>query len=166
MGEVAKDSYFLYLDSVSFSQKYYIQNSPLDFISNVLDPIFLKGFEYEVALAEITWKGVDRLRGINYSDTFLDFGGSSTVQPVSNQDIYVLCDIISPEVQVGDKFLPLLRVVKEPMIFQTLYYFPLNRDYIEQIRIYLRKSDNTLPELKLGAVRCILHIRKKQYLLK
>lgn len=156
--ENTKDSYYLHLDSISFSKNYYINNQHFDFTSEILDPIIVNSDNYEVAITEIAW--IDFKDEI-LSKTFLDFIITDPV-PLPAYEMYVLCDIIKPEVQVGARLLPMLRIVKEPTIFQHLYYIPLSRGFINTIRIYVRKPDNSVPDLKIGGLRCTLHIKKKE----
>lgn len=162
-GTTLKDSYYMYLDSSSFKKSYYSNNSPWDFTSKLLEPIFLNSTSYEVAITEITWIPKD----IIIDEDTPEFGyippnNQNNPPPLPNYEMYVLSDIIGSEIQVGNKVLPLLRIVKEPTVFQHLYYMPVSPYYIDRIRIYIRKYDNSYPDLEIEAVRCTLHIRKKE----
>lgn len=153
-----KDSYYFYLDSISFTQRYHSNNNALDFTSEVLDPVFLNSTEYEIALTEITWISP---KGPNFENFKTLSYNVEPNPPIPDYEMYVLCDIVTPDIQVGARLLPLLRIVREPTVFQNLYYVNLSVDFIQRIRIYLRTVDNSTPDFKIGGLRCGLHIRKK-----
>lgn len=146
-----KDSYYFYLDCYSFSRKYYPNNTFFDFTSKILDPISLDRNKYEMAILEIFWSSSK-------------LSGENTLEPstgLPNTELYVMTDIVTKEVQVGQSYLPLLRVVTEPTTFREPYYLPLSRDYIDTIRIYIRNPDGLAPDFEVGGMRCTLKIRRK-----
>lgn len=135
-------SKYIYLDSFSFKNNMYIENRACDFLSNILQPDLLSKNLWEVALTEIDW--------LPSSFQF-------------SEDVYIMTNIVRKNTQVGNFTPEILRILRQPTVFKRPYYMDLSCDYIDAIRIYIRKGDNTEPDNEsLTSLRCTLHFRKKR----
>lgn len=132
-------SQYIYLSSQAFTTKVHPENTAFDFISLVSTPFQLDKDSWEVALTEIDWMQKD---------------------VKINEDLYVMSDIVSREIQVGVFFPEILRIVTQRRIFNQPYYVKISRGYIDSIRIYIRRADNSKPDYDISSLRCTLHFRK------
>lgn len=138
---ILKMSRYIYLDCFSFKHNMYSQNTPYEFISNIMHPLDINKNLWEVALCEIDWKPHNAL---------------------SEEDLYVMSDIVARNTQVGLYYPEILRTVRAPTIFNQPYYMDISRDYIDTIKMYIRTATNEPPDKHLlTSVRCVLHFRKK-----
>ena len=86
----------------------------------------------------------------------------------SRYSIFVYCSIVTPQI-VGDSFVPLLRAVpvegEHGLIVTKTYirphYFPLKKNYIDEIEISLRDSVGEKIPFERGRVIVTLDIRKR-----
>ena len=134
-------SRYIYLSSDGFKKNFYPSNNSFDFINPLHRPIFANTERWEVALTEIFWEPAD----VKFSE-----------------DIYVMSDIIPPEVQVAESLVRLLRIIRKPIRIKNPYYLPISSDLIENIRIYLRTGGDRIPKEKdITKLRCTLHFKMK-----
>lgn len=129
---------YFFLSSNAF-KNIYPNNSPWDFTSEIYRPVQVSGKGYKIALTEIEWDIDDKL---------------------PKKDMYVYCDLLDHETLTSESYLPLLRIVKEPLSFVKYYFMDVSRDYISRIRIYIRMEDGSVPQFETNHLRCTLCLKK------
>ena len=76
--------------------------------------------------------------------------------PTILEDLYVLCDIITPSF-LHDADVPVLRKVRTSGEPTHLHYFPVSRTDIKRIKITIRDRSMRTPHL--SDTSCILHLK-------
>jgi hypothetical protein len=79
---------------------------------------------------------------------------------LKGKDLYVFCDL-SEGTCVRGRILPLLRIVTKSDTFGKLYYMPISRSQISQVKIYIRDRHLRIPSFSAETLRCALHLKKK-----
>lgn len=80
----------------------------------------------------------------------------------NKEDLYVYCSVLNHDTLINESYLPLLRIVSEPIVISLPYYMKLTPEYFNRIRIYIRLKNGEIPQLKLNNLRCCLHIKSKK----
>ena len=130
---------FLNLSSDQFKD-FHPQNAPWDFICEIDPPIFLGG-RLSVALVDIRW--------------------NEDVNENTIHELYVYCDLVDDVNFIDTKFKPVIGIIDQQGKVLLPMYFPVTRDYIHQIRVYIRKRDGKLPTLSSTRLRCTLELKSE-----
>ena len=100
-----------------------------------------------------------------------DFKSYVGVQrPVTNlgrSQLMVYCDLIPPQ-YVGNTVAPMLRSFQMEYggaehVFPSPLYYPLTKDYLDVIHMYIRCENGEPPPFECGTFTATLGIRKRQY---
>lgn len=128
------------------------------------DRNFLKGISF-------TAKLVRNLGMLTVSTNTFNLGDMKTYtgayRPVSNlgtSQLLVYCDLIHPQ-HIGNTVAPLLRSIKTEYdgaehVFPSPLYFPIARDYVDVIHMYIMCENGEPPPFELGTFTATLSIRK------
>ena len=111
----------------------YPDNNPLDFTIDLFPILELKG-EWECGLLEIDYKP-------------------------SNIDLFLYCDLCESSFVHGN-YLPLLRFVKKVSIYERPMFFPISREVVSRLRLYIRDAEGKVPSFNIKELKCTLEIRK------
>jgi hypothetical protein len=139
---------YLYLSSAD-SPVIHRDNTPLDFTTELPQPIELKG-SWECALLDFQLTGV-----------------SPPFDP--SFDPICVCSDICHESCVGDVQLPILRRLsfkgrKKESVFRLEHppYVRVTRDQLTRIRLFITNPTQTAPAVTTGKLTCTLHLRSRQ----
>jgi hypothetical protein len=128
------DKMYLFISSTD-SQKTHPDNSPWDFTVTLPKQIKLSE-QWEIGLLEI-----------DYAESVTD-------------KLVVFCDLCEHS-YMRNGYLPLLRIVHAPMTFPDPYFMSISRDYIGEIRLYIRTTDLKTPSFDINTLNCTLLLRAK-----
>jgi len=112
--------------------------------------------------------GIYRDHVTDYINSYLDFPiRSFTPFSVHQPTLYVYSDLVRHQI-VGDKMVPLLRIVTTTgnlgqTITQTFtrpYYLPVSKGYISTVEIQINNDSGDQIKFLSGKVVCVLHLRK------
>lgn len=121
---------YLFLNSID-CLKSHPDNNVFDFTIDLGKQLVLKG-KYQCALTEIEYKG-------------------------KCGDLYVYTDLVDSSYVTGG-FLPILRIVKKPVVIEKPYYLDVTRELVSKLRVYIRTEDGELPSVVPESLRCTLRI--------
>ncbi len=96
-------------------------------------------------------------------------GTQKPIFDVGSRKIYVYADCIQDQ-RVGDQMAPILRILDYTgtnnnlviKSFNNPHYINLSKDYVDNIRVYLRTEIGENLPLVFGTTSCTLHIREKR----
>ena len=96
-------------------------------------------------------------------------GTQKPIFDVGSRKIYVYADCIQDQ-RVGDQMAPILRILDYTGVDNSLviksftnpHYIKLSKDYVDNIRIYLRTEIGEDLPLTFGTTSCTLHFREKR----
>ena len=80
----------------------------------------------------------------------------------NNQKLYVETYIISYNYVKGT-YLPVLRVITNPGIFNKPYYSRVKQERVSRIQINIITSDGQLARSLTGETSCVLQLKRKKY---
>ena len=109
-------------------------NQPYDFTIDLPQTLRLEG-KWECALMEI-----------HFSKENL------------HEDLLIMTDIVENS-YIKDIQLPVLRVVQRSTVVSNPYYFPVSRDTVSHLQIYIRTDSMKVPSFDDKPLTCTLHFQ-------
>ena len=137
------------------SKEVFPDNTLTAFTIHLAQPIDLGPSDWEVRLAELSYKAPNRqiLRG-------------KMIDVIISVNVLVYCDLITPQM-VGTINVRLLRTIICPTqlgnhMFQNIYYLPVEKNLFQDLRIELREASGEPAALEASIIptRVVLHFRR------
>jgi len=152
--EIPRNHFYVTLFS-NASKEVFPDNTLTAFTIHLAQPIDLGQSDWEVGLAELSYKAPNRqiMRG-------------KLIDVISSVNVLVYCDLITPQM-VGTESVRLLRTIICPTqlgnhLFQNIYYLPVEKKLFQDINVELRETSGEPPALEAGIIptKVVLHFRR------